>query len=343
VTIPLREPFATSRGAIDVLASVEFALITEGTAPVVGWATPATRITGETLDSLEAALSGPLADSVCGVPLDEPDVLLERLQSSAPLHGVARAALDIAVHRLLAACAGTTLTSLLGGAYPVRADTDVTVSADTPASMAAAAMARVGAGFRTLKLKVGGLPDPEAEVARVLAVRAAVTPDVVLRLDANQAWSPTFAVAFLDRLSAVGVDLEFIEQPVLAEDLAGLAWVRERSRYPVMADESIATAADVARVADLAAADLVNIKLAKAGGIRPALAAIETARAAGLPCMLGCLLEMPGNVAAAAALAAGTSWPGAHDLDAGWWVCRPDDPPDDTHLSYAPPFVHVDG
>ena len=339
VTTPLREPFATSRGALDVLASVEFTLITDGSPPVNGWATPATRITGETLESLEAALSGPLSERVRGVPLDEPDALLERLHSCAPANAVARAALDIAIHRLLAMRAGRTLTAALCGAEAIRLDTDVTVSADTPAVMVAGAIARVSAGFRTLKLKVGGLPDPEDETARVLSVRAAVPQEVNLRLDANQAWQPSFAAAVLDRLALADVAIEFIEQPVLAADLAGLAWVRQRSRYPVMADESVATSADVERVADLGAADLINIKLAKAGGIRPSLAAIDTARSAGLPCMFGCLLEMPGNVAAAAALAAGTSWPGSHDLDAGWWLRRPDD----VHVSYSPPSVTAHG
>lgn len=339
VSTPLREPFATSRGALDVLIAVELTLIAEGCPPVIGWATPATRITGETLESLEVALSGPLSESVCGVPLDEPDALLERLHSNTASYSVARAAMDIAIHRLLATRAGHTLAATLGGADTVRVHTDVTVSADNPAHMVAGAIARVGAGFRTLKLKVGGLPNPEDEVARVLAVRAAVPPDVVLRLDANQAWQPSFAIAVLDRLASAGMALEFIEQPVLAADLAGMARVRQRSPYPVMADESVATSADVARVADFGAADFINIKLAKAGGIRPALAAIETARTAGLPCMFGCLLEMPGNVAAAAVLAGSSSWPAPHDLDAGWWLRRPDD----AHLSYAPPFVTADG
>jgi L-alanine-DL-glutamate epimerase-like enolase superfamily enzyme len=146
-------------------------------------------------------------------------------------------------------------------------------------------------------------------------------------------------MAVLDALADTGVGLEFLEQPVAAADLTGMAWVRRRSPYPVMADESAATAADVVRVVELEAADLVNIKLAKAGGIRPALAAIAQARSAGLPCMLGCLLEMPGNIAAAAALTTVTDWVGAHDLDAGWWLLGGPD----SYLSYSPPHVTVAG
>ena len=99
------------------------------------------------------------------------------------------------------------------------------------------------------------------------AVRAAVGPDVAIRLDANQGWTPREAVRVISTLEDLDLDVELVEQPVAAADLDGLAWVTARVGTPVMADESVYGVRDLVEVIRRRAADLVNVKLAKCGGL----------------------------------------------------------------------------
>jgi L-alanine-DL-glutamate epimerase-like enolase superfamily enzyme len=105
---------------------------------------------------------------------------------------------------------------------------------------------------------------------------------------------------------------------------------------PVLADESVHSARDVLRVAEAQAADLVNLKLAKCGGLRPARDLIATAHACGLEVVVGCMLEPPATVAVAATLASALPPRRGHDLDGGWWSA------DHSPLRYVPPCVSVE-
>ncbi|NUU23937.1 MAG: dipeptide epimerase, partial [Streptomycetaceae bacterium] len=238
----------------------------------------------------------------------------------------ARAAADIAVHNLAAeqsasARNGSAGLARLLGNEPTPVRSDVTISVDTPAAMAAAAREAVAAGFDTLKLK---LADPALDVERVAEVHAALGDDratTVLRVDANQAWTRDEAVRTLDAIANRDIDLELVEQPVVARDIDSLAYVRRNSPWPVLADESVFTADDVRRVADASAADLVNLKLLKCGGLGPARDVIAACAETGLGVLIGCMLEPAEGVAAARHLAAAATFgPLAHDLDAPWWT-----------------------
>ena len=181
---------------------------------------------------------------------------------------------------------------------PVRAEVPVNalvpaVAAETAAGLAAEAVA---AGVTTVKVKVGGGPLAD-DVDRVAAVRAALGPSGRIRLDANAAWDVDTAVAALDRLA--GFDLELVEQPVA--DLADLARVRRRVAVPVAADESVRSLGDARRLAALAAADAVVVKVQPLGGVRAALRVIE---AAGVPAVVSSLYETSVGLAAGVALAA---------------------------------------
>ena len=198
-----------------------------------------------------------------------------------------RDGLDISLPRLL----GTTRHEV---------ETDVTVSAGDHAQLVETARKRVAEGFRVLKLKVG--TDPETDVDRVRGVRDAVGPDIRIRVDANQGWRPRDAIRVIRALEDAGVDLEFVEQPVPAPDLAGLARVTAAVDTPVMADESVFGVRDLSRLIETGAADLVNIKLAKCGGLSPALAMASLAKAHGIGFIVGSMMEGPIGVGAAASL-----------------------------------------
>ena len=137
-------------------------------------------------------------------------------------------------------------------------------------------------GYDCLKVKVG--IDPELDVARLAAVRQAVGRDIKLRIDANQAWNAKQAVRILNQMQEKGLDIEFVEQPVPAADLEGMQYVTRHADVPVLADESVFSPADALRIMQTGAADLVNIKLMKCGGITNALRIAAAAEVYGVEC-----------------------------------------------------------
>jgi len=145
--------------------------------------------------------------------------------------------------------------------------------------------------YPILKIKLG--TDRDMEIVRI--VRGAA-PTKQLRVDANAAWTPKHAVQMSEFLADQGV--EMIEQPVAANDIEGLRFVREGSKLPVFADESCLVATDVAKLHG--AVDGINIKLAKCGSLREALRMVHTARALDMQVMAGCMIESSLGISAIA-------------------------------------------
>lgn len=220
------------------------------------------------------------------------------------------AAFEAALLSALAAEAGTDLAGWLGGARRTL-ETDVTISASNDSRETAAAAAEAAAaGFRVLKVKVGGREADD--LARVRAVRAAA-PKARLLLDGNQGFAPAAALRFVAAVLKTGAEVELFEQPTPKADLAALAFVAKRCPVPVAADESVATPADAARAA-AAGVTAINIKLAKSG-ISRGLEIAAVARAAGLPLMIGCMAETARGLGPSVHLALGTGYFTWCDLD----------------------------
>jgi L-Ala-D/L-Glu epimerase len=241
---------------------------------------------------------------------DDP-FLLEDLLAGLPAGSQAgRAAVDIALHDLVAKRLGIPLYRLFG-LDPTRApQTSFTLSIgseDEVRGWARAAAER----FSILKLKLG--EDEDQCKALVRAVRAETQARLVA--DANCAWSVEQAKRLIPQLADLG--LEWIEQPLPEEDLEGMRKVREASPLPIFADEPVRTARDIPRLAGCV--DGVNIKVMKAGGLREAFRAIAVARAHGLQVMLGCMIESSLAVTAAAHLSPLVDWA---DLDGNLLVAN---------------------
>ena len=183
--------------------------------------------------------------------------------------------------------------------------TDITISVDYIDKMVADSLAAVERGFESLKIKVG--KDIGVDIERTKAIHAAVEGRALLRLDANQGWTAKQAVYALQTLEDAGVKLELVEQPVKAHDLEGLRYVTERVHTPVMADESVFGPMEVIELIRMRAADIVNIKLMKTGGISNAVRIADIAGLHGIDCMIGCMLESSIGVAAAVHLAVAKS------------------------------------
>lgn len=155
------------------------------------------------------------------------------------------------------------------------------ISSDNPTEAAALAKRMVKFGLRQLKIKVGTSDD----VDRVAAVRQAVGNDLELRADANGAWSAAQAVTQLNLLKPF--NLQVIEQPVPAGDIAGMRRVGAETGLPVMADESLVTVEQARRLIEERACDYFNIRLAKCGGVTGSLAIAKLAAQAGIKIQVG--------------------------------------------------------
>jgi L-alanine-DL-glutamate epimerase-like enolase superfamily enzyme len=294
VTLDLADPFRIARGTRERAENV-VVRVDDGDRSGVGAATPA-RYYGETADTVAAVLPA-LLDAVesVGDPLSLAAVE-RRLRETVRGNPAARAAVEVACHDLAAKRLDVPLYRLWG-LDPSRApETSFTVGMAAPDRTREKAAAAVEAGFSTLKVKVG--TDPGADEARVAAVREAA-PDAALRVDANGGWTPKAAVRAAASLAEFGV--EFVEQPVAADDPEGLRYVYEHAPLPVAADESCVTSVDVPAVADRA--DVVVVKVAKCGGLREARRTVHAARAHGLETMVGCMVGTDAALAAACHLA----------------------------------------
>ena len=280
--LPYREPFRTALGVSHVSKNLFVELETDFGPIGLGECSPLPRVTGETFEASLRALEAVGRELVGMCPL-RTEAIRELMLKLAPDCPAARAAVDMALFDIMGQVANRPLYRLLGG-YRDQVITDITISMKEPSEMASDALKAVEMGFRALKLKVGtGLRE---DVERVKAVRDAVGGDVELRVDANQAWSVQKAK---EAVRALGrLDVAFVEQPVPAHDLRGLAEVRKASPVPIMADEAVLGPGDALRAVEMEAVDLINIKLMKCGGISEALRIAHVAEAAEVGLMVGC-------------------------------------------------------
>ena len=291
--LPIDGEFTISRGASETVETVVVRLEDEDGQRGIGAAAPS-EYYGESIESVEAVLPD-LLDSVLEIGDPARQQTVERaMRAEAPDEAAARAAVSVAVHDLAARQADEPLYRRLGLDPASAPRSSYTVSIDSPAGMASAAQKAAGAGYPILKVKLG----TDDDRSRVDAIRKTV-PQARIRVDANGAWTPEEAIEKMEWLANAGV--EFVEQPVPADDRDGLKRVAEDGFLPVAADESCVTAEDVPEVAD--AVDIVVVKLMKCGGIRPAIRQIETAKAHGLDVMVGCMVESMASLAGSCHLA----------------------------------------
>ncbi|GGG79746.1 dipeptide epimerase [Parapedobacter pyrenivorans] len=197
-----------------------------------------------------------------------------------------KSAFDMCLYDLAAKTAGQPLWEFLGGKKR-QVVTDVTVGIATVDEMAERAMMFVAQGATILKIKLGN--DVRSDLKRLTKIRQVVGPDIQIRVDANQGWTYTDALHILQATRELNI--EFCEQPMRSWDDHLLPKLRSHSLVKIMADESCYDHHDARRLIAAGACDAINIKLAKSGGIHEALQLHHVAQQAGIPCMMGGMLE----------------------------------------------------
>jgi muconate cycloisomerase len=244
-----------------------------------------------------------LAPQLLGQDPTEIERLTQRMARVIAHNPFTKSAIEMALWDILGKVANLPVYRLLGGAVRDFVTTKFSVSGlEAPRAAEIAAWA-VEQGFRTMKVKVGIQPDEDVD--RVYAVRAAVGPDIRLGIDANGGWSPRVAIQTIPRL--YDANIYFAEQPVADLDVAWLADVRRNVRVPIMADESVFNLQDAMAVVRAGAADILSVYVGKGGGIGPARKMVAVAEAAGLVCTIGSNLEL--GVASAAMIHLGMATP----------------------------------
>ncbi len=320
ISVPLRVPFKTALRSVSSVEDIIVEIHTDTGHVGYGEAPPTGAITGDTTGAIIGALKDHIIKTIVGRDVDEFEDLLQAMNKCIVKNTSAKAAVDMALYDLYGQLYKVPVYKMLGGSRK-KIITDITISVNSPEEMAADTLNAVSRGYDTLKVKVGA--NPELDVARLTAVRQAAGPERRLRIDANQAWSPKQAVRILNQMQEKGLDIEFVEQPVAAHDFEGLRYVTQCSYVPVLADESVFSPADAMKIMQMGAADLVNIKLMKCGGLYNALQIASAAEVYGVECMIGCMLEAKISVNAAVHLACAKNIITKIDLD-GPVLCSED-------------------
>lgn len=320
ISVPLRTPFKTALRTVNRVEDVIVELHTDTGAVGYGEAPPTGAVTGHTTGAILGAIQDHIAGTILGREVDAFEPLLQAVQGAVVGNSSAKAAVDMALWDLYGQLYRIPVYKLLGGGRR-QLVTDITISVNDPQTMADDAVKAVERGYDCLKMKVG--VDPALDTQRLRAVRQAVGPDTVIRIDANQAWTPKQAVAILNQMQEQGLMIELVEQPVKAHDLEGLRYVTQHSYVPVLADEAVFSPEDAMTILQTRAADLLNIKLMKCGGLYNALKIVSAAEVYGVECMIGCMLEAKISVNAAVHLACAKSIITKIDLD-GPVLCSED-------------------
>ncbi len=301
LSTPLKKPFKTALRTLETIDNIIVVVETDKGIVGYGGAAPTAVITGDTTEAILGGINH-IKSYMIGKEIQQLEDILITLNGCMVGNSSAKAAVDMAIYDLYGKLYHAPLYELLGG-YRSHLSTDITISLNDPDEMARDSLDARLKGYKTLKIKVG--KDADMDIKRMLAIRKAVGQEIILRIDANQGWKPKEAVYAIKRMEQADIHIDLAEQPVLGKDFEGMKYVTDRVNVPVLADESVFSPSDALKLITMRAADMINIKLMKTGGIYNALKIVSLAEAAGMKCMIGSMMESKIGVTAAAHLGAG--------------------------------------
>ncbi|MBE3575859.1 MAG: dipeptide epimerase [Firmicutes bacterium] len=310
VRIPKRTAFRVAYATRTACLSLVLRLATDDGHAGWGEAVPVKEVTGEDRAEVYRALSQWVALNLPGRDPFDREGLRQALERDLAGMPSARCAVDTALWDLRGQALGRSLRQLMGQARPSHwASASIGIKGLEETVQEAASL--LERGFRHIKVKIG--LDLDEDVARVKALRQRLGTDWPLYLDANQGYTPAQAMELTTRLA--GEQVEFIEQPVPAADLDGLAQVTRHSPIPICADEAVKDPASLIPILERRAAHMINVKLQKCGGPSAAALLVRMAEAAGMRAMIGCMIESRVGITAGLSVALGLANVHYIDLD----------------------------
>jgi L-alanine-DL-glutamate epimerase-like enolase superfamily enzyme len=288
VNLPLKEPFIVSYGTYSSMQSIIVKIKTDCGLTGYGEGVADEHVTGESARSTFQVMEHHLAPVIIGANpfnIEEIHALMDAAMYGVP---TAKAAIDIACYDLIGKAANQPVYNFLGGRFHERFPIAHVLSIKSPNEMADEAEQVIALGYQALKMKVG--KDPFQDIERIKAVRSRVGKEVLLRIDVNQGWKTSSEALFvMNKIQDCEVD--WIEQPVLADDIDALREVKQKSTVAIMVDEGVKGTREMREVSMKRAADKVNIKLMKCGGIYPAVKLVHQAEMMGMTCQIGSMVE----------------------------------------------------
>jgi L-alanine-DL-glutamate epimerase-like enolase superfamily enzyme len=290
LALPLRKPMRLASETITAAETLLVRVVDEAGREGWGEASVAPTMTGDLLPGMVAAITRFIGPALCAAPVEDPASAAHRIARAIRGNTGAKAAAEIAMLDLFARVRGVPLAELLGVPRRDRAPAILMLGEGQGASEAQ--------GASHVKAKLG-MAAPAEDAAAMAALRAALGPGVHLSGDANMAWSVPQALAFAAALPP-GV-LDYLEQPVADDDLAGMAAVAAALDCPVCFDEGLHGPRDITAHAEARAAGGVGLKAIKLGGLQATLAADALARGLGLRTTWACKIA-ESSIGAAALL-----------------------------------------
>jgi muconate cycloisomerase len=293
VRLPMRRPVKMAGELVSAAHNVLVRLETQD--GIVGWgeAASAPTMTGETVASMVSAVNQ-IAPALSEIQNTQD--AQARMHRALPGNHGAKAAIDIALHDALGKAAGKPVYELLGGLRRESVPLLWTLATGIEAGDIAEALAQRRAGYGAFKIKVGIGP-AEHDAARTMAVCRELRGVALICADANQGWSREQALRYVRSIEHA--ELAFVEQPVAANDVEGMAQVAAASRVPVAFDEGEHDADDIRRHHSARAAAGGSLKTIKLGGLGQVMAAAELCRSLGMKVNLACKIAESGIAAAA--------------------------------------------
>jgi L-alanine-DL-glutamate epimerase-like enolase superfamily enzyme len=285
VEIPVRSPYVYSHGVLKAFSNVLVWVHTDAGQVGVGEASfvPGGGVSEETPESTKPMIDRYLAPEVLGEDPFDIERIHQKMDGAVPRNLVAKCGIDLALWDVMGKALDTPACKLLGGVYDPKILCTYTLSIDTPERMAEQALLRKGQGYKTLVVKIGR--EPGSDIERLRLVREAVGEDVNIRLDANEAYWPDQAVQIIRQMEKYHP--EFVEEPVKRWDLDGMAKVAQAVDTPISSDESNTSLETAMRIIQKRAADIINIKISKNGGLYRSKKIAALAEASGIPVIVG--------------------------------------------------------
>lgn len=285
--LQLSEPFVISVGAITHARNTVVKIFLTDGRYGIGECCPYRSIHGETVEG-QVVIAKDIAKNLIGKDPRNTKRHLHMMNSVMKNNASIKCAFDMALYDLNAKVAELPLYAFLGGDNTKEIFTDNTVSLLDKDKMAEKALKFKEMGFPFLKVKLGEQPSKK-DVARIEAIRAAIGIDIPIRTDANQGWNYYDASYALNAM--VDLNIEHCEEPVPAANIRDQRRLTAESPIPIMADEAVFNHHDAQRILAENAADLINIKLGKSGGIENAMKIASICEAAGVYCQVGSFSE----------------------------------------------------
>ncbi|WP_044784138.1 mandelate racemase/muconate lactonizing enzyme family protein [Bacillus thuringiensis] len=288
IRLPLRSPFVISYGSYSDMPSIIVKMETDEGIIGYGEGVADDHVTGESWESTFHTLKHTLTPALIGKNPMNIEKIHDMMDNT--IYGVptAKAAIDIACFDIMGKKLNQPVYQLIGGRYHEEFPVTHVLSIADPEDMAEEAAFMIQKGYQSFKMKVG--TNVKEDVKRIEAVRERVGNDIAIRIDVNQGWKNSANT--LTALRSLGhLNIDWIEQPVIADDIDAMAHIRSKTDLPLMIDEGLKSSREMRQIIKLEAADKVNIKLMKCGGIYPAVKLAHQAEMAGIECQVGSMVE----------------------------------------------------